>query len=566
MPWKPQYEGDFPSLGYYLIDWMIENLAAPARYEYEPFVPYKEQEDFLINFYRIDPTTGRFVHDRGLLGRPRGWGKSPFLGALAIAEGLADVLFDGWDASGQPVGRPWRLTFTPLIHIAAVSEEQTKNTWQPLQEMIREGPVIDNYPGLEPMDTFINLPGRGSKIVQVTSSARTIKGAPTNFAVLDQTEEWVPSNGGPDLSQNIRTNCSKNGGRTVESPNAYIPGELSVAEKSAETQQLILEGRARNEDLLYDHREAPANTDMSDRESLIIGLRHSYGDSSGHPDGCVIHTPPCPPGHVDLEAQISRIWDPAMDTQKSRSDYLNQITHASDSWVSKIEWDARHKDIALDVLGNPITVDPIMPGDVITMGFDGSRGRERGKADATALIGVRVHDGHWFEIGVWEQPKLAKNWSPPVSLIEATVDEAFRTYKVVGFFADPSGWTGQVATWEARYGKRLRVKASQERPIAAWPRGRDVRMVEWVKRAHDAIVNGEMTHSGQPSLSEHVLNARKRAVPQGYLLYKAYPDSPQKIDAAYAGVLAWKARLDAVTKGIGRAREPKKPKVLVMAD
>ena len=40
----------------------------------------------------------------------------------------------------------------------------------------------------------------------------------------------------------------------------------------------------------------------------------------------------------------------------------------------------------------------------------------------------------------------------------------------------------------------------------------------------------------------------------GYLIYKAYPDSPDKIDAAYAAVMAWKARLDAVAKGVGEPR------------
>ena len=39
----------------------------------------------------------------------------------------------------------------------------------------------------------------------------------------------------------------------------------------------------------------------------------------------------------------------------------------------------------------------------------------------------------------------------------------------------------------------------------------------------------------------------------GYLIYKAYPDSPDKIDAAYAAVMAWKARLDAVAKGVGQS-------------
>ncbi|MGV7637264.1 terminase, partial [Mycobacterium kansasii] len=72
---------------------------------------------------------------------------------------------------------------------------------------------------------------------------------------------------------------------------------------------------------------------MSDRESLIAGLRVAYGDSSGHSGGCVIHEEPCAPGHVDLERLVATIWDPAQDSQQSRSDFLNQITHASDAWI-----------------------------------------------------------------------------------------------------------------------------------------------------------------------------------------------------------------------------------------
>lgn len=562
MPWKPSVPNERPTLGWYVIDWFTDMLAAPARMEYEPFVLYREQEDFILRWYEINPETGRFRYDRGVMGRPRGWGKSPFLAAIAIAEALGDVVFDGWDANGQPVGRPWSWTFTPLVHIAAVSEEQTRNTWQPLLEMLREGPIMDYYPGLEPMDSFVNLPGKG-RIEMVTSSARTQKGRPIHFAVLDQTEEWVPSNGGPTLAQTLRTNASKNGGRTLESPNAYIPGENSVAEASGSRYQQILEGRAKSEALLYDHREAPPDTDMSDRDSLTVGLRYAYGDSSGHPGGCVIHKPACPPGHVDLDSQIERIWDPATDVQIARSDYLNQITHASDQWVSAVEWRAR--DASNPLIG--LNVPKIQPGEVITLGFDGSQGRTRGRADATALIGCRVSDGHWFTLGVWEPPQgFRGEWDPPVDEIDATVRQAFDTYRVVGFLADPSGWTGHVAAWEAKFGKRLRVNKHFQHPIQAWPRGRDVRMVEWVKRAHDAIVAGEMTHDGHPMLMRHVLNARRRTVPQGYLLYKSYPDSPNKIDAAYAGVLAWKGRLDAVSFRIGTKKSGPKKKIFVMAD
>src|SRR5664279_1238374 len=271
MPWRPSIPGEIPTLGYDVIDWITANLAAPDHSDYEPFIPYREQEDFLLRWYAIDPVTGRLVYRRGLLGRPRGWGKSPLLAAVAVAEALAPVVPDGWDANGQPVGRPWDAIRTPTVHIAAVSEEQTKNTWEPLLEMIRDGPVMGNYPGIEPLDTFVNLPK--GKILQRTASARTIKGARPVFSVLDQTEEWIPSNGGVRLAGTMRANAAKIGGRTLESPNAYIPGEGSVAEGSAAFAAAIREGRARDEGLLWDHREAPPETEMSERESLTAGLR-----------------------------------------------------------------------------------------------------------------------------------------------------------------------------------------------------------------------------------------------------------------------------------------------------
>lgn len=909
MPWKPSEPGEVPTLGWYVLDWMSELLARPAVDEYEPFSPYREQEDFILRWYEIDPLTGRFVYGRGLLGRPRGWGKSPILGGLCIVEGLADVLFDGWDADGQPVGRPWRTVRTPMVHVAAVSEDQTNNTWQPMIEMLHEdAPIHRAYPGIEPFDTVVNLP-RG-KIEKRTSSGRTVKGAPTTFAVLDQalaldtpiptpdgwrmmgdleagdfvfgtggptkvvaakpvsvehdcyrvtfadgtsvvasaghlwhsrrtswpakydkvrttaemmdgyryripaakpiplpeadlpvhpyllgvwlgdgtrgkceisvserdcealrrnlaqvgveswprrykateqgwggiaavnlsftrargfamcdrpepakalsaldcytdkhvpgvyldgsieqrtqlvrglmdsdgcvteagtctfvntngrvvgafvelirslgqvtsgakwvaddrytgggkyrvdftpsgglmpvalprkvarvrqhsrgpgwvsitsiepvdrvpvrciavdaedhlfafgeaghfthnTEEWVPSNGGPALAQKIRTNTAKNGGRTIESPNAFIPGENSVAEKSAATATAAREGRTKlDQPILWDHREAPPETDIGDRDSLVHGLRVSYGDSSGHPGGCVIHDPPCAPGHVDLEAQIAIIWDPATDIQTARSDYLNQITHASDSWVSSPEWGACFSGSA----GKADGFVPLADKDVIVLGFDGSTGRKKGKADATALIGCRVSDGHLFELGeksVWEPPRREMStrdraktgddsyWQPPVAEVDATIRMAFKRYTVVGFYADPSGWTEQIAKWEAAFGAQLhpKVRASGQSKIAAWPRGKDTNAVEAVKALHTAIEHAECSHDGSLALTQHVLHARKRQVRAGYLLYKAYPDSPDKIDAAYAAVMAWKARLDAVAAGVGRRKK-----------
>jgi len=541
VPWIPSEPGEIPTLGWAVIDWISEYLAAPDRGEYEPFVLYPEQEDFVLRFYELDPRTCRRRRRRGVISRPRGWGKSPFLAALAIVEGLGPVVPDGWDADGQPVGKPWSTVRTPLVQVAAVSEEQTRNTWTPLLEML-DGPVIDAYPGLDPMETFVNLP-RG-RIEPKTSSARSIKGNKPVFAVLDQTEEWVASNGGIKLAETMRINAAKIGGSTIESPNAFTPGEESVAEASAAFWGSIQEGKARDDGLYYDHREAPADTDLAKKESLVDGLRYAYGDSSGHDDGCVLHSPPCKPGHVDLDVIAATVWDPDIAPQKARADFLNQITHAADALLSHHEW-AGCSDAAKVVADR----------DVITLGFDGSRGRFKGKPDATALIGCRVSDGHLFEVAVWEAGDSEwDEWEPPIPEIEAAVADAFRRYRVVAFYADPAkDWRSHVNTWEAKHGSRVKVKVKSDHPFEWWMTGgRSGPNQRAIEQFEGACRNQDMTHDGSFALTRHVLNARRRIRNAKLTIAKEHDYSPHKVDAAVAAVLAWQARLDAVSAGLGR--------------
>ena len=538
MPWKPEYDGEFPTLGWYALDWISEMLAQPDMADYQPLVLTPEQARFVLNFYRLDPRTGQRVYRRAVWSRPKGHGKSPLMGALGCLEALADVVPDGWDANGRPVGKPWSEVRTPLVQFAAVNEDQTRNAFDPLLEMLRQGPVMDYY-DVDPMETFVALPK--GRIEYITAAATSKEGNRPVWAALDQTEGWVKSNGGRKLADVIRRNAGKVGGTTVETPNAYRPGEGSVSEMTAEYQAQIERGEARETGLLWDHVEAPADTDMGDRESLLRGLQFAYGDSARSAGGW-----------VDLDRIMSEIWDPGTDPQDARQYYLNQVTHASDSWVSSPEMRAiidRDKEIH--------------DGDTIVLGFDGSRGRSKGMADATALVGMRVSDKHLFEVGIWQRgPADGQDWQPNPLEIDAVLDETFTRFNVIGFYADPSGWNPQVAEWEARYGRRLRVRASRSDPIAAWPRGKDSRVTEYVERMRDAIVNGEITFDGSPRLLSHFLNARRRSTRSGYLLYKAYPDSPDKIDGAYASMLAYRACLEATAAGVGRRRERKKAVIL----
>jgi hypothetical protein len=284
------YEGEFPTLGHDVIASMSAYPATPDVGEFQPFVPTDDQARFLLRWYAVDEETGtRFLFRRAVYSRLRGGGKSPLVAAVAAAEALADVVPDGFDADGEPVGKPWSSIRTPLVQIAVVSESQTMNAWRPLLEMLTGGPAVD-IAGLEPMATFVNLPGR-SRIEPITAAALNHLGNPAVAVMLDQTESWTPSNGGVRLHETLITNVGKRGGRTIETPNAYIPARTV----SPNGPRSILHGGARRpratEESCSPTRKArrsltsPTSERYEPRSSKHRASAHSSGAAGRTPTG-----------------------------------------------------------------------------------------------------------------------------------------------------------------------------------------------------------------------------------------------------------------------------------------
>ena len=108
-----------------------------------------------------------------------------------------------------------------------------------------------------------------------------------------------------------------------------------------------------------------------------------------------------------------------------------------------------------------------------------------------------------------------------------------------------------MAAWAAKYGSRLKVKASRDHPIEWWMTGgRSHLIVKALELFHGALLDGELTHDGSYALTRHVLNARRRPTRSGVTIAKEHPDSARKIDAAIAATLANLARVDAIAKGV----------------
>lgn len=241
--WRPQYEGEFPTLGWVVLDWSRSFLPSPQD-PTKPFRFTQEQARRILHLYRLDPLTGKRRCIRCQLEEAKGWGKSPWAAAIALAEFCGPVLFDGWDANGRPVGMPWGSLGTPhpWIQIAGVSEAATENTWNALYAFLS----VNEHAAAHELRidlgrTLLRRYDLGAALMErVTSSAQSREGQPITFAVCDEPQLWKPDNGGTELARTIIRNLDKMSGCCLFTGNAPVMGEGSVAERYSDPEDGVL--------------------------------------------------------------------------------------------------------------------------------------------------------------------------------------------------------------------------------------------------------------------------------------------------------------------------------------
>lgn len=491
---------------------------------------------------------------------------SPFLAAIAAFEALGPCRFAGWDANGRPVGQPWNAERKVEITLLAVSEEQTRNAFEPMKEMMSSEHLLWEYPGVEVMETRILLPHNGL-IAPRTSSARSLEGKPNQFTIADQTETWVPSNGGDRLGAVAKRNLSKADGTLLEAPNAFVPGEGSFAEQTWNAWQKGMAGESFRNNILYDTRDW-GDPDLSDPSSIISGLEHAYGDSLKSPTGCKIHTPPCgvegspyPGGWVRINGVLDDVFDPAT-TLSDAARYFGNKPHASaDAFIPYDVLQATtHEN--LEASG----IDPITRQDMLVVGFDGSWGRSRGVTDATAIVAMRVSDGLAWAVRVWEQPddESGRGWEPPRAEIDDVMRKFIQDFNVVDGLFDPAGWESLAAEWESLINaKRASARRGSKYGFGSmlWRGNQLNRVAEATRSLRVALYEREVKLTGPGVLMRHLSNAMYRETRAGRIMYKESPSSARKIDAAYALMLAYQSKLRVSAKGhtIAPARESAAP-------
>jgi phage terminase large subunit-like protein len=472
------------------------------------------QARFVSWWYALDDE-GNYLWRRGQVVLPKGAGKSPMAAALACCELAGPVRFVEWAPDGSPVMRRHP---SPDVKLSALSQDQAEDATMGLAISMLENNVAHaEIQGLDAGLTRIRT--RNGKLSSSSARAPSKEGLRPTAVILDETHLWIQSNGGHRLAETLRRGVAKTSSRSLETSNMWVHGQRSVAELTREYAEGVRAGTWRGDGVLTWQPIGKCD-DISDAVQLRSALAELYADSPW----------------IDIDRLAAEVLDAGTHPSDARRYYLNQPASVDDAWVLADQWHS-----CLD------RSKPLCDDDVITLGFDGSRGRARGNADATALVAVRVSDGYMELLGCWQAREGEDDWEVPETLVDAAVRDAFRRFKVVGFYADPSGWQSQLGEWEKDFTKKLKVRANVHHATHFWANRPSI-MVRALAAFEEAVANGDMAHDGSYRLTEHVLNARRRVSRGGLQISKEYPDSPRKIDCAVAATLAWTARLDAVAK------------------
>lgn len=476
----------------------------------KPWTPTLGQALYMLWWYALTPE-GRWIYSHGARRLAKGSGKSPFAAVMAIEELVGPVRLDHFDprAMGGAVGKPQPMA---LVQIAATAASQTANTMRMVRAMTVKGSPVTREHGLDVGKTIIYGPN-GAQLETITSSDTAQEGAEMTFGVEDETEHWLPAQGGPKLAEVLERNAQKSGSRTMETSNAWQPGDDSVAEVTYNAWVLEQEGRTRgNSRTLYDARIAPPGIDLTSHDELSSALQFVYAD--------------CP--WVDVDNLINVVWDPRNKPDSSKRFYLNIPTSADNAWTTAESWDAL--SVQHTQSGRQLE-----PGEPIVLFFDPS-----GSRDATALVACAMSDGFVAQIGHWESVNHSHSgdWEVPYGEVQATVESTFQLYDVVAFFADVHPAEGLVKiTWPELYGKDLIIQATG---------GKDPQKIAWDMRSHlyEFTLACELTeteireqrfeHDGSSALRRHVVNARNSRNRYGISVRKETKDSEKKIDACVA--------------------------------
>lgn len=541
-------EEPWDTLGPQVCD-LIEDrfIYGPGSLKGRPYVIDPEFRAFLYRAYEVYPQghrlAGRRRFKRVVMSVRKGVGKTEKMALIAGVELHPDgpVRCDGFDAHGDPVGRPVRDPYIPMLaHTQGQVEELGYGA---LYVMLTEGPDSDLFDcSLERIVRLDEWGRADGKAVPLSGSPGSRDGARTTLNCFDEPHRMhLPRQ--VEAHETMVANLEK---RVLEDPwGLYVgtAGELgqgSVAEGLHAEAENIRDGRITDPQLFYLHREAGPGHDLGTIAGRLAAVEEATGPVGEYG-----------PGQFE---SIARQWErPTADKAYLERVWLNRWVKSGRQAFDTSRWAELH------VRGG-VEVPAIKRGALVAAGFDGARMR-----DSTALVITEVQTGIQQVVGLWERPVGASDdtsspdyWEVDEAEVTAAVEAMMRDFQVWRLYCDPPHWTETVGTWSGRWPDR----------VEEWWTNRHRAMGQATRAYREAIAAGQVAWSTDSvfaeSFSRHVAAAGRKDLhlwdddeTRLFILEKIHRD--RKFDAAMAACLSWRARLDALAKG-AKPRIPSVPR------
>ena len=532
----------WPTLGPQIVDFIEDRfIYGPGSLKGRPYVVDPEFRAFLYRAYEVYPQghrlAGRRRFKRVGLSVRKGLAKTEKMAVVAGCELHPEgpVRCDGFDADGDPVGRP---VADPYIPMLAVTQGQVEElAYGALYVMLTEGPDADLFD--VSLERIIRLDEWGradGKAVPLANSPGSRDGARTTLNCFDEPHRLhLPRQ--VEAHETMVANLEK---RVLEDPwGLYVGtageiGEDSVAEGLHREAEQIRDGLIDDPQLFYFHREAGQGHDLEPLEGRVAAVAEATGPVGEFG-----------PGQFE---SIARQWDrPSADRSYLERVWLNRWVKSGRQAFDAGRWaELSVRD------GRP--VQPIASGSFVAAGFDGARFK-----DATALVITDIPTGVQQVWGLWERPAGADEaWEIDEAEVTASLEDLFRVMQVWKVYADPPHWTETVGSWAGRWPDR----------VEEWWTNRIRVMAQAVRAYREAMQAGQVAWSAHAMYADrfekHVGAAGRRDQnlydddgARLFTLDKIHPD--RKFDAAMAGCLSWRCRLDALAKG-AKPRAPSIPR------
>ena len=536
----PPLDFSYPTLGPAICDFIQERCTfGPGSLEGQPAIIDVETRGLIYRLYEVFPRdvgalAGRRRFKRGALELRKGLAKTEKAAWITFCELHPEgpVRCDGFDANGNPVGRPVRSPYIPMM---AVTEEQVAElAYGVLKFVVEHSPDADMFDaGLDRIIRYNSDGSEGGVAVPVSGAPGARDGARTTFQHFDEPHRLFLQR----VRQAHETMLQNMNKRPLEEPwtlytsTAGQPGQRSIQEDVRREAEKVSEGKKKGDRFFFFGRWAgEEHDDLSTKEKRIAAVADATGPVGEWGPGQFADIA----DDYDREGVDRAYWERV---------WLNRWRKSGSQCFDMVK---------VRGLGRPGEL--LAPDTFVTIGFDGARFR-----DATALVATEIYTGRQQILGIWERPAdqygpdgepLA--WEVPEIQVTAALEDAMERLDVWRVYCDPPHWTETVANWATRWPEQIiEWWTNQPRKMAfavrAYSEGFDAGTITLCGTATDGVVEGT-----SDKLIRHLGNAGRNDLTftddQGkplFIMQKMDGRETDKFDAAMAGCISWTAALDA---------------------